>query len=393
MRSGNLFPCDSGLCGGRRVIAILGRIRKGQDADLTSTAVTSRPFSTEGKEPMTGQFARAVEIVRGSTVESVHYAAAAVVDHNGKLVASLGDPDYFTFSRSSLKPFQALPSVMRGFPERFGLTERHLAVACASHSGELRHVRAAQEILDAINASVSDLQCGTHIPIYMSAGEGAIPAKSEFSAIHNNCSGKHSTMLALSQILDAPRSEYLKYDGAVQSVIREAICECLGVRPDDLAWGIDGCSAPNYSLPISKLATGFARLAWAAAQQPERLTDIQRAAAKIARAMMNHPEMISGVGRFDLELVEAAGKTIFAKTGAEGLECIGVPSKGLGVTVKIADGSPRAIGPVVVSILTELDALDTAAQNRLEPVARPRMKNVRGTEIGTARCVSRLQWA
>lgn len=351
-----------------------------------------KPYPKVTTAPRNEQFVRAVEIIRANTVESVHYAAAAVVDHTGKLVASIGDPDYITFSRSSLKPFQALPSVMRGFPERFGLTERHLAVACASHSGEPRHTQAAQEILDAINASVADLQCGTHVPIYMTTGDGAIPAKSEFSAIHNNCSGKHSTMLALSQILEAPQAEYLKYDGAVQSVIREVICDLLDLRPDDMTWGIDGCSAPNYSLPISKLATGFARLAWASTQPLERLTDVQRAGAKIARAMMKHPEMVSGVGRFDLELVESAGKTIFSKIGAEGLECVGIPSKGYGVIVKIADGSPRALAPIVVSILTELGVLDEEAQKKLEKSAHPRMKNVRGTEIGTARCVSRLHW-
>lgn len=360
---------------------------------MTPTATMSKPHPKQTLPPQPDQFVRAVEIVRADTVESVHYAAAAVVDHTGKLIASLGDPDYATFSRSSLKPFQALPSVMRGFPERFGLTECHLAVACASHSGENRHTHAAQEILDAINATVADLQCGTHVPIYMSSGDGAIPPKSDFTAIHNNCSGKHSTMLALSQILEAPPAEYLKYDGAVQSVIREVICDFLGLTEDELTWGIDGCSAPNYSLPISNLATGFARLAWASTQPVERLTDAQRAGAKIARAMMKHPEMVSGVGRFDLELVEAAGKTIFSKIGAEGLECVGIPSKGYGLTVKIADGSPRALAPIVVSILTELGVLDVGAQKQLEATTHPKMKNVRGTVIGTARCVSRLQWA
>ena len=344
------------------------------------------------EEPTIKQFVRAVEIIRGNTVESVHYAAAAVVDHDGRVVASLGDPHYVTFSRSSLKPFQALPTVMQGFPARFGLTERHLAVACASHSGEARHTQATQEILNAINASAADLQCGTHIPIYMKADEGSIPPKTEFTAIHNNCSGKHSTMLALSRILDAPASEYLKYDGKVQTLIRELICEVLVLTPDQMTWGIDGCSAPNYSMPISKLATGFARFAWAVSQASETLSDVQRAGARIARAMMTYPEMVSGVGRFDLDLVEAAGKTIFAKTGAEGLECIGIPSKGWGVTVKIADGSARAIGPVVVSILSELGVLDHDAQKRLESSAHPRLKNVRGTETGTARCVARLIW-
>lgn len=360
--------------------------------NMTATATMFQPLTNGSTRPHAEQFVRAVEILRGGTIESVHHAAAAVVDHDGRVIASLGDPDYVTFSRSSLKPFQALPSVMRGFPERFGLTERHLAVACASHSGEARHTQAAQDILNAINAKVSDLQCGNHIPIYMKGEDGGIPPKSEFTAIHNNCSGKHSTMLALSQILDAPLADYLKHDGAVQRVIRESICEVLGVHSDQMTWGIDGCSAPNYSMPISKLATGFARFAWAASQSPDALNDQQRAGGKIARAMMAHPEMVSGVGRLDLELVEASGKTIFTKVGAEGLECIGIPSKGLGVTVKIADGSPRAIGPLIVSILTELGVLDVEGQKRLNHEEHPRIKNVRGTEVGTARCAAQLHW-
>ncbi len=360
---------------------------------MTPTATMPQQRNSTSPVSQREPTVRAVEIVRGDTVESVHFAAAAVVDQTGKLVASIGDPDYVTFSRSALKPFQALPSVMRGFPERFGLTERHLAVACASHSGEPHHIQAAQEILTAINASVSDLQCGTHIPIYLREDDAGSPPLSEFTAIHNNCSGKHSTMLALSQILDAPLSDYLKYDGAVQSVIRDIVCEVLDIEDSEITWGVDGCSAPNYSFPISNLATGYARLAWAATQPPDRLTDVQRASGKIARAMMNHFEMISGVGRFDLQLVEAASKSLFAKTGAEGVECIGIPSKGLGVTVKIVDGSSRAIAPIVAAILTELGVLDNDTQKRLSRVAHPRLKNVRGNEIGTARCVTRLQWA
>lgn len=336
-------------------------------------------------------FVPAVEALRGGQVESVHYAAAAVVDHHGHVVASLGDPDHVTFSRSSLKPLQALATVMQGFPERFGLGERHLALACASHSGEPKHVRAAQEILNAIKAGVDDLQCGAHIPIYFKADEGAIPPKSDFSAIHNNCSGKHSTMLALAQILGESSSAYLKYDGRVQTVIRDMICEIAGVDPATIEWGVDGCSAPNYAMPLSALATGFARYAWAVSQPPETLSEAQKAGAKIARAMMKHPDMVSGVGRFDLQLVEAAQNTLFSKTGAEGVECVGIPAKGWGVAVKIADGNSRAIGPLVVSILAELGVIDKDPIARLETVVRPRIKNVRGTETGEMRCVARLK--
>ncbi len=335
----------------------------------------------------------AVEITRGDIVESVHYAAAAVVDHDGRLVASFGDPDFFTFSRSSLKPFQALAVAMRGFPEAFGLSERHLAVACASHSGEPHHIQAVREILDAIGATIEDLQCGTHIPVFMKLDDGGIPPKSQFSAIHNNCSGKHSAMLALSKMLDADPSDYLTFEGRVQTVIRDMIVDVLGLDRARLAWGIDGCSAPNYAMPISALATGFARYAWAAAQDENKLSDAQKAGAKIAKAMMNYPEMISGTGRFDLHLVEASGRKLFSKVGGEAVECVGIPWKGWGVAIKIADGSTRAIPPLMTSILSQLGAIGAETIEKLQPVAHPKLKNVRGTEIGTARVIAHLKMA
>lgn len=333
----------------------------------------------------------AVEITRGDAVESVHYAAAAVVDHHGHVVASFGDPHYMTFSRSSLKPFQALAAVMHGFPEKFGLSERHLALACASHSGEPYHTQAALEILKAVGSSVDELQCGTHIPGYMKTDEGNIPPRSEFTAIHNNCSGKHSAMLALSKMLDADHTEYLKYDGRVQTVIRDMVVDVTGADRATMHWGIDGCSAPNYAMPLSALATGFARYAWAASQPDERLSQAQRAGAKIARAMMNYPEMISGTGRFDLQLVEAAGRKIFSKVGGEAVECVGIPWKGWGIAIKIGDGSVRAIPPLMTSILNQLGIINEATQKALESAAHPKLRNVRGTEIGTARAIAHLK--
>jgi L-asparaginase II len=304
----------------------------------------------------------------------------------------LGDPQFVTFSRSSLKPFQALAAVLRGFPENLGLGEKHLAVACASHSGEARHTEAVQDILDAIDASTADLQCGTHIPIYLKAEDGDIPPKSTFSAIHSNCSGKHSAMLALSRILSAPLPEYLDHDGEVQTLIRRHIAMATGVDPDNMHWGIDGCSAPNYAMPISALATGFARYAWAASQPATSLNDAQRAGAKIARAMMTYPEIVSGTGRFDLQLVDAADRKIFAKTGGEAVECVGVPAKGIGVAIKIGDGAMRAIPPLMTSILDQLGVLDETAKAKLETVAHPKLKNVRGLDVGTARTIAELNW-
>jgi len=178
-------------------------------------------------------FASAAEVLRGNHVESLHFAAAAVVDREGDLVAELGSPDLVTFSRSSLKPFQALPTVMRGFPDRFGLAEHHLALICASHSGEERHVRAVREILAAIDAKEEHLQCGVHVPLTYRDNEAPIPARKSFSPIFNNCSGKHSGMLALSRILGLPFEEYLDVQSPLQRLIRAQVALTLGVERHD----------------------------------------------------------------------------------------------------------------------------------------------------------------
>lgn len=334
----------------------------------------------------------AVAITRGETTESVHCAAVAVVDREGRLIASYGDPHLATYSRSSLKPIQALAAVMRGFPDRFGLTDRHLALACASHSGEDYHVEAAGQILAAIGATGDDLQCGIHIPAYIKPDNGGVPPKATFTTLHNNCSGKHSCMLALARMLNMPLADYLKFDAPTQRLIRGMVAEMTGVAAEDMPHGIDGCSAPNYVLPLSALARGFARLAWATTQAPGSLSEADRAGARNARAMMTYPEMVSGTGRFDLQLVEAAGRRIFSKAGGEAIECVGIPERGWGLALKIGDGGVRAIGPLTVSVLQELGVLDEAAVATLDPVAHPHLKNHRGIQIGTARSLARLKF-
>jgi L-asparaginase II len=331
----------------------------------------------------------AVEITRGETVESVHHAAAAVVDHQGHLVAHLGDPGFVTYSRSSLKPFQALAGVRRGFSERFGLSEQHLALVCASHSGEERHIATAREILAAIGARPEDLQCGVHIPLYIRPEEPPIPPKSQFSALHNNCSGKHSGMLALARILNAPLDQYLSLASPVQQAIRETVMEMLSLSPDQIRIGTDGCSAPNYAVSLAALAWGYARMAQAA--NPRLGPSVAGAeGARIVAAMIRYPEMVSGTGRLDLALVQASAGTLFTKAGGEAVECAGVPAHGWGIAVKVGDGGARAVGPLMVGILRELGLLPNEAVGGLNGFASPTLHNHRGIAIGTARYMARL---
>ena len=340
---------------------------------------------------MSEPYVPAVEVTRGPATESIHICAAAVVDHDGHLIAQLGSAEFETFSRSSLKPFQALPTVLRGFPDRFGLTDRHLAVICASHSGEDRHVNTVREILDVLGATDDDLQCGVHVPLHLRTSDDTIPARDTFSPIHNNCSGKHAGMLALAKILDVPFTGYLDPQSPVQQLIRSRVAGILGLDAEAMPFGVDGCSVPNYLVPLRALAYGYARLAATAGDKPARDEECFDGCHRIVAAMRKHPEMISGEGRFDLNLARATNGRVFSKAGGEAVECVGIPEKGWGVAVKILDGASRAVGPVVVGILDQLGVLSDEERNALDQYIHPVLRNHRGIDIGTMHMVAKLE--
>ncbi|MFO1414406.1 MAG: asparaginase [Burkholderiales bacterium] len=313
---------------------------------------------------------------RHATVESVHAGSVAVVDRDGRLLYAAGDPHFLTFTRSSLKPLQALPFVAAGGPGRFGFTQAETAMLCASHAGEPRHVAAAAAMLAKAGNAAADLQCGAHAP-YCYEARGEVPPPPPYSPLAHNCSGKHSGMLAHCTACGYTKHDYLAYDHPLQAQIRQAVATFAGVDASALPWGVDGCSAPNYALPLSALARAFARLA-AATDDP----DYGAAPRTLADAMTAEPAMVSGEHGADLLLMTAGRGDWVTKVGAEGVHAIGVRSRGWGIAVKVADGSVRGRGPAVVAVLDQLGLLDAAARAALAPMARPPLHNVRGTVVG-----------
>jgi L-asparaginase II len=321
------------------------------------------------------------EETRGPAVESVHFGSVAVVDRDGRLLYSAGDPHAVTFTRSALKPLQALPFVAAGGPRHFGFSLAQTALLCASHSGEPRHVEAVADMLARAGLSSADLQCGTHVPGFYDA-TGTFPAPPPYSTLQHNCSGKHAGMLAWCVQCGQPTGEYLAYDHPLQQAIRGAVSAFAGVDRSRLVAGIDGCSAPNYALPLSGLARAFARLA-SADVDPE----FGHAPGEVARAMTTHPEMVSGQARSDLALMTAGRGDWVTKIGAEGVQAIGVRSHGLGIAVKVADGAKRALYPAIVDVLGQLGLVDAAAREALRPWGRGEVRNYRGLATGEVRSV------
>jgi L-asparaginase II len=324
----------------------------------------------------------------GNVIENVHAGSVAVVDTAGRLLFSSGDPEYMTFTRSALKPFQALPFVLSDGPAHLGLTRDELALLCASHSGEEKHLEGVRSILNKIGLDQHHLECGCAAPLYYDAVNLPAPAGSRWTPLHHNCSGKHSGFLAWCRLHGAPTTGYVDPGHPLQQAVRATLADAVGMPPGSLPTGIDGCSAPNYAMPLSRLAHLYARLAQGA--HDERLGG---AMGMLFDAMTGRPDLVSGAARSDLALMTAGGGDWVTKIGADAVQAIGIRAAGIGIAIKIADGASRALHTATYSVLDQLGLLDGRARAELERYRQPPILNARGTVAGDIRAVFALQRA
>ncbi len=324
----------------------------------------------------------------GYTVENVHAGSVAVVDKDGRLLAWAGDPQYQAFTRSALKPFQALPFLLSDGPAKFGLAEEELALLCASHSGEEKHLAGVHAILDKIGMKVEHLECGCAVPLYYDFVNLPAPIDRQWTAAHHNCSGKHSGFLGWCRLHGAPTANYVAPDHPLQRAIRAALADAVDLPESSMPMGIDGCSAPNYALPLAKLAHLYARLA-----QGPGDARLGQALGPLFDAMTRRPDMVSGTERTDLVWMTAGGGDWVAKVGADAVQAFGIRSAGIGIAIKIADGNSRGMHTVTYNVLEQLGLLDDAQRTVLERFRRPEIRNARGTPAGDMRPLFTLQRA
>jgi L-asparaginase II len=303
-----------------------------------------------------------VSVTRGPIQESVHFGAAAVVDSSGNLLFSLGDAQGVTYLRSTSKPIQAIPFVEYGGVEKYGFTEEETAIMCASHHGTEDHVRVVQSMHQKAGLSLDQMMCGSHYPYDPASRERMILQEITPVAYHNNCSGKHTMMLAYAKLKGYPAVDYVLPEHPVQQDILTCMSEMCGIAKNRIEIGIDGCSVPVFGMPLYNAALGFARMA-----DPRSLPDARANACRVlTQAMMHYPGMIAGPNSFDTDLLAAAHGKVFTKGGAEGFQGAGVLSDvsalnqaGIGIAIKISDGdsSGRARAAVTLEILRHLHAL------------------------------------
>jgi len=329
------------------------------------------------------------KVIRGETVESIHRGHLIVIDGDGETIASIGDPATVTFFRSSSKAFQAIPFITSGAAEAFGFTDDEIALAVASHSGEPMHVEIAARMLEKIGLRESDLKCSAHLPFNEAEAERMMRSGEKPTQLHNNCSGKHAAMLAFAKHIDAGIADYESTDNRIQKRILRCVADLAEISEDQIAIGIDGCSAPNFALPVSAMVRSFANLI-RPAKFPEA---VQNACSRIVSAMLEYPELIGGTTRLDTMLMQAAPARLISKVGADGVWLCGVLPcdlwpKGLAIALKVEDGDDHRARPVIaVEVLRQLGGLSASDLPDLSPMP---IKNRRGVIVGTVQAQFRI---
>ena len=333
-----------------------------------------------------------VEAMRGDRIESIHRGAGAVVDADGGVVMVFGDAERAVYPRSAVKALQAMPLVESGAADRLGLSDKEIALACASHSGSDDHVATARAMLAKAGRDEGALECGVHWPLGEAEARELARSDRTPNALHNNCSGKHAGFVCLSCAMGVEPKGYVAPDHAVQREVAAAIAAVTGARLSEAMRGVDGCGIPAYAVPLIALARGFARLGTGNGLSPAR----RKAAARIRSAVAANPLTVAGKGRFDTEIMSLLGAAAFTKGGAEGVFCAALPEAGLGLAVKADDGTGRAAQVMIAALIRRFggferrDGRATSALRRAAALELERRRRRMLASGGSARRFGRL---
>ena len=327
-----------------------------------------------------------IEVRRGPLAENLLRGNAAVVGAEGKLLYRIGDPDYFTYMRSTAKPLQASAAVECGAIDHFKITEAELAVMCGSHIGDQYHIDALESILAKLGLSESDYTLGEDLSFSEELRRQRLVANVPPRKIYNNCSGKHACMLAICRYMDWEYGAYQLPEHPVQLLIRKTVAKYAELAEDKLTIGVDGCGVPVFAMPLSRMALAYHNLA-----NPVNLpVGRALAATRITAAMAAYPQMVAGYGCFCTELMQVTKGRIIGKLGSDGVYCAAVVDGDIAIALKMEDGNMTAMPIVMMRILNDLDLLSNSEKEQFAKFSAYDNYNCQGDKVGEIRAVFEL---
>ncbi|CAM3030889.1 asparaginase [Paenibacillus sediminis] len=326
-----------------------------------------------------------VKEYRGGTLECAHMGHISIVGEDGNIVSSAGDPHFVAFTRSSAKPFQAIPGIRGGIIEHYGLSDQEVAIMAASHAAEPYHIETLESIMAKTGLEENGMICAPSYPLNESARESVIRAQGSKRRVFHNCAGKHLGVLAYSKMKGYSLHDYAGKDHQVQQEILEVLAEMSELQVDQIGLGTDGCGFPVFALPLSALATAYMKLAC-----PDLIEDdaTRNAVVRITNAMNRYPELVGGNGRVDTVLLH--DHNIVAKGGFKGVFCLGLRKERLGIAFKVLDGSEEEWGWIVQAILGQIGYEHKETIERVRAQFTNRIVNDAGLEVGHAETVFKL---
>ncbi len=327
-----------------------------------------------------------VEVIRGEVVESFHRGVICVVDAQNKVLFSKGNIHQVCYPRSAMKFLQHIPLIESGAVERFGLSLEEIAVMCGSHNAEPKHVDVVTSILRKIGLTASDLRCGAHYPTQQEDIVALYKNDIKPTDLHNNCAGKHAGFLAYCVHLGYDTKDYLNPDHPLQRAIKHVCAEMYEVPEELMLLAIDGCSAPVYAISVYHQAIGYKNLAASSSFGEKR----KQACDTIIEAVKSFPAMVAGTGRYCTEMMQVCGDEIIGKTGAEGVYCMALYHKKMGVCIKIDDGKMLPQYNVAQAFIESTHLFTKEKTSSLHHYLQEEIKNWNQYTTGSIRAVPDL---
>lgn len=313
-----------------------------------------------------------IKIYRGNLIENTYRGDISIVDKKGNPIFSVGDNKKIAYWRSAAKPIQALPVIYSGAADKYKLTDKEIAIMASSHNGEEKHIELIYNILVKIGLDEKALLCGILPHVHKPTAKYLHQNKIKISPVYNPCSGKHVAQLILCQYYGWTINDYYKLEHPVQQMILNVVAKMTKYPKEEIYLGIDNCGVPVFGLPIKNMSYAYTRIAnW------ELLPlEYRQSAKRIFLSMIKYPEIVGGTGRFDTDLIRVSEGKLLAKSGADGVFCIGVRNEnGIGITVKMESGNMKFLPLVVVQILYQLKILPKEKLNQLKKHCPLWMKN------------------
>lgn len=313
-----------------------------------------------------------VHVMRGNKVESIHRADIVIVDRNKEIIKQYGDPNKRTFWRSSAKPFQVLPFLRQNGFDAYSLDYKELALMTASHGGEPEHIEVLENLLSKMGLKIDDLDCGVSKPMYHPWYYEMLKKGLKPTQGNNPCSGKHTSMLGLCQLMSIDSTDYINKNHPVQQEMLSTISNITDLDKSQIDIAIDGCGVPVFGLPIYNMALAYSRL-----------TEMGHPHySLVVKAMTTEPFYVAGSKRLDTILMEETKGAVLAKLGAESVYCMSILEKGLGIAIKIEDGSYRGLNALVPDLLLKHNFIKKEIYDKIVKRLNLKIHNHRKEVVG-----------